>query len=248
MKTAIVTGATKGIGRASAVALSEAGWWVLATGRDEREGKALQAEISRAAGGAFVGIDLTEDGGVQAIVSRAVSDTGRVDLLVNNAGILSSGGVADVEPDGYDRVMAINLRAPVLLSKAVLAVMLQQGTGVIVNVSSEVGLVAGREQVAYNISKAGLVMLTKSITADYASRGIRAVTICPGTTWTPMVEQALASEPSSGWTREKLAAIRPANRLGTPEEIAAAIVFVANDQVSYLNGSELVIDGGYTAV
>ena len=112
MKTAIVTGATKGIGRASAVALSEAGWWVLATGRDERQGKALQAEISRVTGGAFVGVDLTEDGAAQAIVSRAVSDTGRIDLLVNNAGVLSSGGVAEVDPDGYDRVMAINLRAP----------------------------------------------------------------------------------------------------------------------------------------
>ena len=126
--------------------------------------------------------------------------------------------------------------------------MLAQGSGIIVNIASEAGLVAIPGQAAYNISKAGLIMLTRSITADYAARGIRAVSICPGTTRTALVDEAIASAPDPDAYEHALAFGRPAHRLGRPEEIAAAVVYAASDDASYLNGTELVIDGGYTVV
>jgi NAD(P)-dependent dehydrogenase (short-subunit alcohol dehydrogenase family) len=122
------------------------------------------------------------------------------------------------------------------------------GGGVVVNVSSEAGIAAVPEQVAYNVSKAALLMLTQSIAVDYADDGIRAVSICPGTTRTALVEEAIASAADPQAHESWLASARPAKRLGRPEEIAAAIVFAASDDAGYMTGSHLVIDGGYTAV
>lgn len=144
--------------------------------------------------------------------------------------------------------MAVNLRSAVAVARAALPHMLQQGGGTVINVASEAGIVAVPQQVAYNVSKAAMVMLTRSIAADYAHRGIRAVSVCPGTTRTPLVEEAIASAADPAAHERMLAESRPARRLGTVEEIAAAIVFVASDQVGYLNGTEVVIDGGYTVV
>jgi NAD(P)-dependent dehydrogenase (short-subunit alcohol dehydrogenase family) len=144
--------------------------------------------------------------------------------------------------------MAVNLRGAVLLARAAVPAMRASGGGVIVNVSSEAGLVAVPGQVAYNVSKAGLLMLTRSIAVDHARDGIRAVSVCPGTTRTPLVERAIQSAPDPRAHEQWLASSRPVGRLGIPEEIAAAIVFVAGDQASFMTGSEIVVDGGYTAV
>lgn len=248
MVSALVTGATSGIGRATALALGDAGWWVLATGRDEVEGEKVATELEGRSGGSFIGADLTEPDGPGRLVRAVVDATGSLDLLVNNAGIHFLAAADELDLERFDRLMGINLRAPVVLAKLALEVMLAQGGGVIINVASEAGLVAVPGQVAYNMSKAGLVMLTRSITADYASRGIRAVSICPGTTRTPLVDEAIASAADPKAHERMLASSRPANRLGRPEEIAAAVVFAASDAASYLNGTELVIDGGYTVV
>lgn len=248
MKTALVTGATKGIGRATALALGDAGWWVLVTGRDEIEGAELASALEKRTGGAFVPADLTHQESAQMLVDEAVDSTGRLDLLVNNAGIHFLATVETTDVADYERLMAVNLRAAVLLTKAAVPVMREGGGGLIVNVSSEAGLVAVPEQIAYNLSKAALIMLTKSIAVDHAADGIRAVSICPGTTRTPLVEDAIASAADPEAHEEMLRSSRPAKRLGAPEEIAAAIVFVAGDEVSYLTGSEIVIDGGYTAI
>lgn len=248
MASALVTGATSGIGRATAIALADAGWWVLATGRNEVEGEKVAAELERRSGGAFIGADLADPEAPRDLVGAVVDRTGTLDLLVNNAGIHFLTGVDGLDLEQFDRLMQINLRAPVVLAKLALKVMLAQGAGVIINVASEAGLVAVPGQVAYNMSKAGLVMLTRSITADYASRGIRAVSICPGTTRTPMVDEAIATASDPEAHERMLAFSRPAHRLGRPEEIAAAVVFAASDEASFLNGTELVIDGGYTVV
>jgi NAD(P)-dependent dehydrogenase (short-subunit alcohol dehydrogenase family) len=122
------------------------------------------------------------------------------------------------------------------------------GGGVVVNVSSEAGIVAVPNQIAYNVSKAALLMLTRSVAVDHADDGIRAVSICPGTTRTALVDEAIASASDPEAHERSLASARPAKRLGKPEEIAAAIVFAASDEVAYMTGSALVIDGGYTAV
>jgi NAD(P)-dependent dehydrogenase (short-subunit alcohol dehydrogenase family) len=248
VKAAIVTGATSGIGWATALALSKAGWWVLAGGRDPERGAALAERLAAGAGGDFAAGDLADDAVPEALVERAERDAGRLDLLVNNAGTHFLAGLADMAVEDYDRLMAVNLRAAVLLARAALPVMARGGGGVIVNVASEAGLVAVPGQVAYNVSKAALVMLTRSIAVDYAGQGIRAVSVCPGTTMTPLVEEAIAGAPDPAAHERWLASSRPAGRLGRPEEIAAAIVFAAGPDASFMTGTELVLDGGYTSV
>jgi NAD(P)-dependent dehydrogenase (short-subunit alcohol dehydrogenase family) len=247
-RSALVTGATSGIGRATALALSDAGWWVLAVGLDENRGRQIEADLATRSGGRFVAADITEDGVAERLVQVCLDETGRLDLLVNNAGIHFLAALDELDLARFDRLMAVNLRAAVALARAAVRVMLGQGSGTIVNVASEAGIVAVPGQAAYNISKAALIMLTRSITADYAARGIRAISICPGTTRTPLVDQAIASAPDPVAHERRLAESRPARRLGRPEEIAAAVVFAASDAVGYLNGTELVVDGGYTVV
>jgi NAD(P)-dependent dehydrogenase (short-subunit alcohol dehydrogenase family) len=248
MKAAVVTGATSGIGRAAALALGDAGWWVLAGGREPERGAEVATELGKRAGGEFLAANLVADGAAERLVGRAVEATGRLDLVVYSAGVHFLATVEETDVGDYDRLMATNLRGAVLLARAAVPTMRASGGGVIVNVSSEAGIVAVPGQVAYNVSKAGLLMLTRSIAVDHAKDGIRAVSVCPGTTRTPLVDRAIRSAPDPEAHERWLASSRPANRLGAPEEIAATIVFVASDQASFMTGSEIVVDGGYTAV
>lgn len=245
MRSAIVTGATSGIGRAATIALARAGWWVLASGRDAERGAKIGRELGDA--GAFVAGDLREADRPETLVERA-GRTAPLGLLVNCAGTHFLATLPDTKPEQWDDLMALNLRAAALMARAAIPSMKAAGGGVVVNVSSEAGIAAVPGQVAYNVSKAALLMLTQSIAVDHANDGIRAVTICPGTTRTALVEEAIASAPDPEAHEQWLASARPAKRLGEPDEIAAAIVFAASDQVSYMTGSHLVIDGGYTAV
>lgn len=248
MRTALVTGATRGIGRATALLLADQGWWVLASGRDQTEGAELERELRRRAGGSFLAADLRQPQPAQLLVGGAIEQTGRLDLLVNNAGVHFLGAISDISVADFDELMALNLRASFLLARAAVPVMRAQGHGVIVNVSSEAGISAVPNQAPYNMSKAGLIMLTKSLVADEAVHGIRAVSVCPGTTRTPLVDQAIASASDPAAHERMLAESRPARRLGRVEEIAEAIVFAASERVSFMTGCELVIDGGRTAV
>lgn len=248
MSAAIVTGATSGIGRACAVALCDAGWYVLASGRDRTRGEAVARELEARSGGAFVAGDIAEDAVLDGLVERASEEPGGLGLVVNNAGIHFLATVDKTEPADLDRLMAVNLRAAIVLARTAVPVMRARGGGVIVNVASEAGLVAVPDQVAYNVSKAALIMLTKSIAVDHASDGIRAVTVCPGTTRTPLVEDAIRSAPDPAEHERWLASSRPLKRLGTEEEIARVVVFAASEQCSYMTGTEIVVDGGYTAV
>jgi NAD(P)-dependent dehydrogenase (short-subunit alcohol dehydrogenase family) len=239
MKRALVTGATSGIGRAAALALADAGWWVAAHGRDEERG----AEIAQRLGdrGTFVAADLAEPGAPE----RLVEQLERLDLLVNNAAVYSRAPVGELAVEELDRLLAVNLRAAIQLAGA--AVRAMKDGGVVINVASEAGLVAVPGQVAYNVTKAGLIMLTRSIAVDYAKDGIRAVSVCPGTTRTPLVDAAIAAAADPAAHERALAETRPLGRLGTVDEIAAAIVYAASPEAGFMTGSELVIDGGYTA-
>jgi NAD(P)-dependent dehydrogenase (short-subunit alcohol dehydrogenase family) len=245
MRSAIVTGGTSGIGRAATMALARAGWWVLASGRDEARGEEVGRELGEA--GEFTAGDLTETGMPETLVERA-GRAAPLGLLVNCAGTHFLATLPNTRPEQWDELMALNLRAAALMARAAIPSMQAAGGGVVVNVSSEAGIAAVPGQVAYNVSKAALLMLTQSIAVDHANDGIRAVSICPGTTRTALVEEAIASSPDPRAHEQWLASARPAKRLGKPEEIAAAIVFVAGDEVSYMTGSHLVIDGGFTAV
>ncbi|HZB34944.1 MAG TPA: SDR family oxidoreductase [Gaiellaceae bacterium] len=245
MRSAIVTGATSGIGRAATMALAGAGWWVLASGRDGVRGEEVGRQLGDA--GDFVAGDLTEAGMPERLVERT-GPRAPLGLLVNCAGAHFLATLPNTRPEQWDDLMALNLRAAALMARAAIPPMQAAGGGVVINVSSEAGIAAVPGQVAYNVSKAALLMLTQSIAVDHANDGIRAVSICPGTTRTALVEDAIASAPDPRAHEQWLASARPAKRLGKPEEIAAAIVFAASDEVSYMTGSHLVIDGGYTAM
>jgi NAD(P)-dependent dehydrogenase (short-subunit alcohol dehydrogenase family) len=246
--TAIVTGATKGIGLAAARTLGRDGWWVLANGRDAEDGAKLEEELRSLAGGAFVAGDLTDRDVPQRLVDWALEATGSVDVLVNNAGVHRVADVADTTPELYDEVMDPNLRAAVLLAVAAVRAMRDGGGGTVINVSSEAGLIGFPHQLAYNLSKAGLVMLTRSIVADHTGDGIRAITVCPGTTRTPLVQGIIDGADDPAANEDMLSNTRPARRLGRPEEIAEVIAFAASDRAPYMTGAEIAVDGGNVAV
>lgn len=246
--TALVTGATSGIGRAAALALADGGWWVVATGRDADRGAQVGNALRRRDVGTFLACDLTDAGAAEALVGEVVAVRNGLGALVNNAGVHFLDTTETTSPDDYARLMDLNVRAAFDLCRAAIPVLRAGGGGVIVNVASEAGLVAVPGQAAYNMSKAALIMLTRSLAADHARDGIRAVSVCPGTTRTPLVEQAIAGADDPPAHERALADTRPARRLGTVDEIAAAITFCCSDDVAFMTGSELVIDGGYTAV
>lgn len=247
MGTAIVTGATKGIGRATAIALADDGWWVLATGRDPTAGTEVAKELEARAGGRFEPAELTDPAAPADLVARALAETGSLQLLVNNAGIHQVAAVEATTAAGYDRVMAVNLRAAVLLTAAAIPAMRAAGGGTVVNVSSEAGLRGFPGQLAYNLSKAGLLMLTRSIVADHTRDGIRAITVCPGTTRTPLVQELIDASDDPAATERRLATIRPAGRLGRPAEVAAVIAFAASARAPFMTGAEITVDGGNSA-
>lgn len=244
-RTVLVTGATSGIGRAAAVALADRGWWVAASGRDAQRGDALAAELADR--GAFFAADLTEEGAPDRLVAEVVARRGRLDALVNNAAVYGRATVAELPTEQLDAILAADLRAPILLARAAVRQMAAGGGGVVVNVSSEAGIAAVPGQVAYNVAKAGLNMLTRSIAVDHAQDGVRAVSVCPGTTRTPLVDAAIAAASDPEAHERTLAETRPARRLGKVEEIAAAICFAASEEAAFMTGTDLVIDGGYTA-
>jgi NAD(P)-dependent dehydrogenase (short-subunit alcohol dehydrogenase family) len=245
VRTALVTGATSGIGRAAAEALSHAGWWVMVAGRDQARAEETVAALEGPGG--HVVADLAEDGAPAALVEATLAQAGRLDALVNNAALYAQGTAAELDDADLDTLLAVNLRAAIRLTGLAVRQMREGDGGVIVNVSSEAGLVAVPGQVAYNVTKAGLVMLTRCIAVDHAADGIRAVSVCPGTTRTPLVDAAIARAADPAAHERGLAQSRPAKRLGTPGEIAAAIVFAASEEASFMTGTEIVVDGGYTA-
>lgn len=244
----LVTGATSGIGRAAARALAERGWHVVASGRDAGRGAEVAAELGESGSGEFVAADLSRSDEPDRLVGVVAERHGRLDGLVNDAGTHMLADVTETAPADWDTILGLNLRAAYLLCRAAVPVMAASGGGVIVNVASEAGLVAVPRQVAYNVSKAGMVMLTRSLAVDHAAQGIRAVSVCPGTTMTPLVRDAIRMAADPEEHERRLASSRPANRLGTVEEIGAAIAFAASPELAFMTGSELVIDGGYTAI
>jgi NAD(P)-dependent dehydrogenase (short-subunit alcohol dehydrogenase family) len=181
------------------------------------------------------------------MIEQAVAEAGRIEILCNNAGIGSTTGVVACEPDEWDRVMAVNVKSVYLGCKYAIPHMIRQGGGVIINTASVAGMVGILQRASYSASKGAVIALTRQVAIEYVRQGIRVNCLCPGTVDSPWVERLLAQAEDRAAARRALEARQPMGRLGTPEEIAAAALYLASDEAAFITGTGLVIDGGWTA-
>ena len=246
-KVTIVTGAAVGIGEATALAFARGGAAVAIVDIDRQQSEMLAKKMMQIdAESEIFDADVSSEADVQAMVKGVINRWGRIDILVNNAGIYFQGDALNTTSETWNKIMQVNLTGAFLCTKYAAETMVKSGDGVIVNVASEAGLVGIGGQVAYNVSKGGMIALTRSCAVDFAELGIRVNCVCPGTTETPLVRAAVNRAPDPSAARRALEEIRPLNRLGKPEEIASAILFMASDEVAYATGSILSVDGGFT--
>jgi meso-butanediol dehydrogenase / (S,S)-butanediol dehydrogenase / diacetyl reductase len=239
-KVALITGATAGIGMATARLFAERDATLLLTGRNAAAGETLAAEL----GAQFLAADMTNADTPARLLAWAERIYGRLDILVNNAGILFQGDSQTCTDAQWDSTMMVNVTSVFRLSRAAVPLMARHGGGAIINVASDWGLVAAAQAVAYGTSKGAIVQLTRSMASDHARQGIRVNAVCPGDTDTAMLRGGADGEARLS----DLAAAIPLGRIGQPRDIAAAIAFLASDDASFITGAMLPVDGGNSAV
>ncbi|ALE05680.1 short-chain dehydrogenase [Arthrobacter sp. ERGS1:01] len=244
-KNAIITGGGSGIGRATALAMAAEGANVAIFDINEAAAKAVADEAAALGVNAIgVAVNVADDEQVQAGVAQVVDAFGGVNVLFNNAGIIRRANVLETSVEDWDRVMAVNVRGPFLMSKYVVPLMKAAGGGAIVNTGSGWGLKGGGDAISYCTSKAAVVNMTRALAIDHGPDNIRVNSVNPGDTNTPMLREEarqLSQEEQSFLAESN---DRPLKRMGTPEEIAEAVVWLASDASSYVTGSALVVDGG----
>jgi len=243
-KVVVITGGSKGIGFSAAEKFIEAGAYVFITGTNEAEGKKAADQLGEQA--QFLKADVTKPEEVESFAAYVKESAGPADVLVNNAGIYAKDDFLTLSEESWRKILDVNLNGVFTVTKQFTAHMVEKGSGVIVNIASEAGLTAISNQVAYNVSKAALIMFTKSLAVDLAKHGIRVNAVCPGTTLTPLVEHALAAADDPEGMKKEMESFRPLDRLGKPEEIAMAVLSMAADEIGFANGSICTVDGGST--
>jgi len=244
-KVVLITGAGVGIGRAAAVRFAKEGAKVAVNSVTPANGNETLRLVQEAgAAGIYIQGDVSRDADAQRMVAETVKTFGRIDVLVNNAGIVLPGKVDNTSEEDWDRTMAVNLKGAFLVSKHTIPEMRKSGGGAIVNTSSIVAVKGVKDRAAYAASKGGLSALTKAMAADYIGEKIRVNCVCPGTTYTPSLERRIQAFADPEKARADFIARQPMGRLGTDEEIAAAILFAASDEAAFMNGASISIDGG----
>jgi NAD(P)-dependent dehydrogenase (short-subunit alcohol dehydrogenase family) len=244
-KVAIITGSTKGIGRATAILMAQEGAKVVITGTTEAAGSEVVSIIKEAGGDAFFQkTDVTSAEALDALVKAALDHYGKIDILINNAGIGGSlANMNQITDAEWNKVLATNLTAAFQIMKLVIPVMENNGGGTIVNVASMASTAAGRGGIAYTTAKHGFLGLTRQISLDHGHTGIRINAVLPGPINTQMIARILEMPQHPLNMKIKMS---PSGRPGEPEEVAKAIAFLASDESSYIHGASLAVDGGYS--
>jgi NAD(P)-dependent dehydrogenase (short-subunit alcohol dehydrogenase family) len=248
-QVSLVTGAASGIGAATAARLGRDGGTVVAVDRDAGGLEATLRRVAEAGGqGHAVAADLSEPGAAERIVAACIDAAGRLDVLVPAAGITRRGTAAETSDDDWEAVVGVDLTAVFRCCRAAIPVMRDNGGGAIVTVGSAWGVVAGPQTVAYAAAKGGVVNLTRALAIDHGPDGIRVNCVCPGDIDTPLMREELrlvGLDPEAEMASS--AAGRPVGRVGRPEDVAAAIAFLASEDAGYITGTTLVMDGGWLA-
>ncbi len=244
-KVALVTGGTKGLGRAMAEALASAGASVALTGRERESAEAVAREVAGSEGASTLGIagDVASKADVEAIVARTLDRFGRLDILVNNAGINIRRPIEQLEEEEFDRVIGVNLKGPWLCCRAAAGAMRRQNWGRVINVSSTLGSVGLADRTPYCSSKGGLTLMTRTLALEWAKDGINVNALCPGPFATE-INRPLLDDPAA---RDAMQAKVPLGRWGDPGELGPVAVFLASDASSFVTGATILVDGGYTA-
>ena len=243
-KVAIVTGAGSGIGRSIALTFAREGAKVVVADLNEKGGLETVDLVKKEKEEAiFVKVDVSQAENIDQMVEVCLKEFGQVDILVNNAGIVKMSPLHETTEEDWDKILGVNLKSVFLSSKKVLPIMLSQGKGKIINVASIAGLVGFSNLGAYCASKGGIIALTREMALEYAPQKINVNCIAPGVIKTAMTKEMLADET----TRKSLESSTPYPRLGEPEDIAQAAVYLASDESDFVNGEILVVDGGWIA-
>ena len=249
-KVAIVTGGAVGIGRATCLALAKEGAKVAVTDLQDDDGRKVVEEIKNAGGTAeYWHLDVSSESGVKDVFAKILDRLGGLDVLVNNAGISGTDKPThEITEEEWDQVMAVNVKGVFLCTKHALSIMRGSGGGSIINLSSIYGIISARDLPAYHASKGAVRLMTKTDALLYAKDRIRVNSVHPGFIWTPLVEElGKRSDEGVEKFREQLDGLHPIGHVGEPDDIAWGIVYLASDESKFVTGSELVIDGGYTA-
>ncbi|MGD9570116.1 MAG: SDR family NAD(P)-dependent oxidoreductase [Sedimentibacter sp.] len=243
-KVAIVTGATKGIGYSIAMSLAESGADIVVVSRNEGDCKRVAEEINNKGRKALAyACDVTKKSMIEDLILKTVDGFGKIDILVNNAGIAVTKAAVDLAEEDWDRVVNTNLKGVFLVAQAVGKRMIEQKSGRIINIASMFGLVGDKNILPYLCSKGGVVQLTRGLALEWAKYNVLVNAIAPGYVITPINEKELSQEKVQNYLLGKT----PMRRFGTSDEIASTAVFLASDEASYLTGSVLSVDGGWTA-
>jgi|SRR5688572_2644351 NAD(P)-dependent dehydrogenase (short-subunit alcohol dehydrogenase family) len=247
-KTTLVTGAASGIGEVIARTLASAGAFVYLADVDRENGDKIAQEIVSDAGLAeFILLDVSNKENCLGTAETVHATRGHLDILVNNAGIGHVGTILNTNSEDLERLFAVNVRGMFDLTKAFIGKMIERKSGVILNVSSIGGIVAIRDRIAYCTTKFAVVGFTKCLALDHALDGIRANAICPGRVETDFVKRRLEEYPDPKRAYEEMASTQAIGRMGKPEEIAAAVLYLASDEAAFVTGTALEIDGGWAA-